>query len=198
MTAAEGRATAMVAIGASAGGLHAVCTVLGGLPDDFGPAVVVVQHRSSDSSLLCELLAGCARLPVSEVEDKDDVEPGHVYVAPPDYHLLVEDDAFALTTDAPVRFSRPSIDVTFGSVAESYGPEAVGVVLTGANADGAWGLRRIVEAGGRGVVQDPDTAEASMMPRSAHDAVPAAPVLPLGEIPRHLAQLCSDPTARRR
>jgi two-component system, chemotaxis family, protein-glutamate methylesterase/glutaminase len=177
----------VVVIGASAGGLHALRTVLGALPADFSIPVAVIQHRSRDSELLCELLQECTPLTVVEVTDKEEMRSGFVYVAPPDYHMLVEDGFFSLSVEAPVRFSRPSIDVTFESAADSYGMDVIGVVLTGANLDGSAGLARIVGDGGYGIVQDPETAEVSVMPRAAAKAVPAAQVLPLEEIGGHLA-----------
>jgi two-component system chemotaxis response regulator CheB len=179
----------MVAVGASAGGLAALRTLMHGLPPEFELPVVVVQHRSRDSQHLCELLQECTPLNVNEVNDKEEVRDGCVYVAPPDYHLLVDGGSFALTVDEPVRFSRPSIDVTFLSVAAAYGPDAIGVVLTGANADGAAGLRRIREAGGAAVVQDPGTAEVHVMPRAALRAVPDACVLPVERIGPYLAAI---------
>jgi two-component system, chemotaxis family, protein-glutamate methylesterase/glutaminase len=192
----------LVVIGASAGGLHALRTVLAGLPQDFGLPVAVIQHRSKDSELLCGLLQECTPLRVIEVMDKEELRPGWVYVAPPDYHLLVEDGFFALSVDEPVRFSRPSIDVTFESAADTYGMDVIGVVLTGANPDGALGLRQIVAAGGYGIVQDPATAEVAVMPRAAIQAVPGACVLPLDRIGAHLAAIrgraapaCVEPEA---
>lgn len=179
----------MVAVGASAGGLHALRTLVAGLPADFEIPVVVVQHRSRDSYLLCELLQECCRLPMYEVTDKQAIEPGTIYVAPADYHLMVDDGAFSLSTDEPVRFSRPSIDVTFESVADEYGTDAVGVVLTGANADGSRGLKRIVAMGGHALVQDPETAEVKVMPRAALREVPGACVLPVEGIAAHLAAI---------
>lgn len=178
----------VVVVGASAGGLHALRTLVAGLPADFELPVVIVQHRAKESELLCELLQECARLPVQEVVDKMDMERG-VFVGPPDYHLLVDDGYFSLTTDEPVRYSRPSIDVMFESAVDTYGMDVVGVVLTGANADGARGLRRVADAGGHAVVQDPDTAEVRVMPRSALKAVPDACVLAMEEIPGHLARI---------
>jgi two-component system, chemotaxis family, protein-glutamate methylesterase/glutaminase len=177
----------VVVIGASAGGLYALRAVLNPMPADFNIPVVVVQHRSKDSELLCELLQECTSLRVTEVSDKEEMRPGFVYVAPPDYHTLVEDGFLALSVDAPVRYSRPSIDVTFESAADAYGMDTIGVVLTGANPDGALGLSRIVGAGGYGVVQDPDDAEVPVMPKAAMQAAPGACVLPVSEIGRHLA-----------
>lgn len=178
----------VVAVGASAGGLHALRTVVEALPADFEIPVVVVQHRARESELLCELLQECSRLTVHEVTDKMDVGPG-VYVGPPDYHVMLDGGHFSLSTDEPVRFSRPSIDVMFQSAADEYGVDAIGVVLTGANADGSRGLRRIVDLGGYGIVQDPATAEVRVMPRSAAAAVPEACVLPLEDIGRHLVAI---------
>jgi len=123
------------------------------------------------------------------VEDKMPLEHGHIYVAPPDYHTLVEPGHFSLNTDAPVRYSRPSIDVTFVSAADEYGRRTIGVVLTGANEDGALGLKRIADRGGYGIVQDPETAEGAAMPRAALRAVPAAHVVPLDRIAHHLVAI---------
>lgn len=178
----------VVVVGASAGGLHALRTLVSGLPADFEIPVVVVQHRAKESELLCELLQECTQVPVQEVVDKMDFGPG-VFVGPPDYHLLVDDGYFSLTTDEPVRYSRPSIDVMFESAVDTFGMDVVGVVLTGANADGARGLRRVADAGGHAVVQDPETAEVRVMPRSAAKAVPEACVLPLEEIAGHLTRI---------
>ncbi|MBD0319830.1 MAG: chemotaxis protein CheB [Gemmatimonadetes bacterium] len=177
----------MVTVGASAGGLYALRTLVASLPADFPMPVAVVQHRSKDSELLCELLQECTAMEVYEVNDKEEARPGCVYIAPPDYHLLVDEGFFSLSTEAPVRFSRPSIDVTFESAADTYGMDAIGVVLTGANADGSRGLRRIVDAGGLAVVQDPATAEVKVMPQAAARAVPEACVLPMQEIAGYLA-----------
>jgi two-component system chemotaxis response regulator CheB len=177
----------LIVVGVSAGGLAALRTLVGGLPAGFPIPVVVVQHRSRDSELLCELLQECSPLEVGEVSDKEEIAPGRVYVAPPDYHLLIEKGYFVLSTDEPVRYSRPSIDVTFVSAADAYAPDVIGVVLTGANADGSRGLRRIVDKGGYAFVQDPATAEVRAMPQFAAKAVPEACVLPLEEIPVRLA-----------
>jgi two-component system, chemotaxis family, protein-glutamate methylesterase/glutaminase len=187
----------VVMIGVSAGGLDAVCTLLRHLPADFRMAIVVVQHRSKDSDALCEVLEDCSKLPIQEVVDKAPIEPGHVYLAPPDYHLLLEDGYFSLSTDAPELYSRPSIDVAFESAAEACGAGVVGVVLTGANHDGARGLRCIADVGGVAIVQDPATAEVSVMPTAAVRAVPEAEVLPLQAIGRRLLSLQPDrPTTR--
>lgn len=187
----------LVMVGVSAGGLDAVCTLLGRLPDDFAMAVAVVQHRSKDSDALCEVLQDCTGLAIQEVTDKAPIEPGNVYLAPPDYHLLVDEGHFSLSTDAPEMYSRPSIDVALESAADSYGARAVGVVLTGANHDGSRGLRRIVDRGGVALVQDPRTAEVSVMPAAAARAVPEAEVLTLEEIAARLVTLQTSPAAPR-
>jgi two-component system, chemotaxis family, protein-glutamate methylesterase/glutaminase len=177
-------------IGVSAGGLDAVCTLIGTLPEGCVLALVVVQHRSKDSNALCEVLSDCTVLPVHEVTDKTPIEPGHVYLAPPDYHLLLDEEGFfSLSTDAPELYSRPSIDVAFESAADAYGARVVGVVLTGANHDGAKGLRRVVDCGGHALVQDPATAEVAVMPRAARAAVPEAEVLSLPAIAARLIEL---------
>jgi len=180
----------IVAVGASWGGLAALSRLIGDLPPDFGVPVVVVQHRSRHAdNLLAALLQDVTTLRVLDVEDKEPLEPRHVYIAPANYHVLVERDYLSLTTDPLVRFSRPSIDVTLTSAADTYMSRAIGIVLTGANDDGARGLRHIVDRGGRGIVQDPDTAESPTMPAAAQRAVPEAEVLPLEQIAEHLCSL---------
>ena len=193
MSSAQAGEHDLVVVGTSWGGLRALRGVLGGLPEDFRASIVVVQHRSGDShpTVLRDLLAAAGPLPVHEAGDKVSLEPGHVYIAPPEFHTLVDGDHLELTLDEAVAYSRPSIDVLFETAAESRREGCVGVVLTGANADGAAGLARIVELGGAAVVQDPETAERPEMPRAALRAVPTAHVAPLQEIAPLLAGLCS-------
>jgi two-component system chemotaxis response regulator CheB len=136
------------------------------------------------------LLQRVGALPISEPEDKTPLEPDHVYLAPSDYHLLVEDGSLALSVDAPVRFARPSIDVLFESVADAYGASAIGVMLTSSNDDGVDGVRAIKRAGGRIVVQDPATAESPIGPRAALASVEADRVVPLEDIAAALVELC--------
>jgi two-component system, chemotaxis family, protein-glutamate methylesterase/glutaminase len=183
----------LVAIGASWGGLDALRSVLQPLPASFPAATVVVQHRSPESQpgAFCELLGAVTRLAVEDARDKQPLEPGHVYLAPADYHVLVEDDHLALSTEGPVAFARPSIDLLFESAAEARRAGCVGVVLTGANHDGAEGLARIVELGGAAIVQDPAGAVRAEMPRAALAAVPSALVVPLEGIPQLLLELCA-------
>lgn len=174
----------LVAVGCSWGGLAASGRLLEALPNDFAPATVIVQHRNESASVLAELLSRHTQMPVAEPDDKEQVRPGHVYVAPPGYHLLIDRNRFSLATEGPVHFSRPSVDVLFESAAEAYGARMAAVVLTGANDDGAAGLVRVAAAGGLALVQDPGVAERPTMPAAALAAVPSAVV---GDIP-HLAQ----------
>jgi two-component system chemotaxis response regulator CheB len=184
----------VIAIGTSWGGLGAVSRLLDGLHDAVHQPIVVAQHRSasSDERVLEDLLQHHTRRVVSDPDDKTPLERDHVYIGPADYHLLVENGHLALSTDAPVQFARPSIDVLFDSVADSYGERAVGIVLTGANADGAAGLARIKACGGVAIVQEPATSERRTMPDAAIAATVADAVLPLDEIPAFLYGLCGE------
>jgi two-component system, chemotaxis family, protein-glutamate methylesterase/glutaminase len=183
----------LVAIGASWGGLDVLREVLSELPADLHAAIVVAQHRSPEShpTAYRDLLGAVTRLKVREADDKDELHAGTVFVAPPDYHLLVEEHSLALSTDEPVQYARPSIDVLFASAAESHRERCVGVVLTGANADGAAGLRRVADLGGTAIVQDPDTAARPEMPLAALKAVPDARVATIRELAPALMELCS-------
>lgn len=183
-------AYSIIGIGTSWGGLAALTKLLGDLPTDFSIPLVVVQHRSKDSErLLVQLLQDATDLRVSEIEDKDPLVAGTVHVAPANYHVLIENGYASLTIEEPVRFSRPSIDVMLTSAADTYEAAAIGVVLTGANEDGARGLAHLVKRGGIGLVQDPKTAEIPIMPQAAIRAVPTAEVLPLAELGRRLIEL---------
>jgi two-component system chemotaxis response regulator CheB len=164
--------------------------VLGGLPPRFDVPIVIVQHRHRDSDqLLVSLLQECTKLRVIEVEDQTEIEARSMYIAPADYHVLVDKGTLALSTDEPVRFSRPSIDVTFESAADAYPGTSIGVILTGANDDGARGLKRIADRGGRAIVQDPATADSATMPAAALRAVPNADVMALDDIGAFLGRL---------
>ena len=186
-------AYSIVGIGSSWGGLAAMSKLLSALPADFSLPIVVVQHRSSDSDqLLAELLQDATDLTVSEIEDKEPLTPGTVHIAPANYHVLIDDGFLSLTLDEPVRFSRPSIDVMLSSAADMYGAGAIGVVLTGANEDGARGLSDIVSRGGCGLVQDPRSAEIAVMPSAAVKAVPNAEVLPLEALAPRLIELSHE------
>jgi two-component system, chemotaxis family, protein-glutamate methylesterase/glutaminase len=179
----RGRIEAVV-IGASAGGVEALNEILPGLPATFRPALLIVLHLPRERpSLLVEIYEKRCALPIREADDKEPVEPGTVYFAPPDYHMLVEKSRqIALSTDEPVHFSRPSVDVLFESAADVYGERLLGIILTGANEDGAAGLHAIHRAGGVTVVQRPDSAKVPLMVVSALQRNPADFILSLPEI----------------
>lgn len=184
----------LIVIGTSWGGLAALRAIVSSLPAEYPIPAVIVQHRHRDSdTMLARFLQSHTGLCVCEVEDKQPVEAGRIFIAPANYHLYVERGFFSLSIDAPVRYSRPSIDVAMMSAADAYGHRAVGIVLTGANADGSAGLRRMADAGALAVVQDPATAEMPVMPRAALDAVPTARVFAVGRIGDFLRQLASVP-----
>jgi two-component system chemotaxis response regulator CheB len=189
----------LICVGASWGGLQAIGQVLSDLPDDLDPPIVVAQHRHPQSveGALAELLALQTTRPVVDIEDKLPIEPRSVYVAPPDYHVLVERGSFALSLEDRVQFARPSIDVLFESAADAYRERLVGVILTGANEDGAAGLRRIKQRGGVAVIQDPAQAVRRSMPDAAIAATVADAVLPVEEIGRFLYGLCVAPAGMR-
>ena len=178
-------------IGASAGALEALSTVLPALPADVAlPVLVVVHVPPDDKSLLAPLLQARCAIRVVEAEDKAPIEKGTAYIAPPDYHLLVERDrTIALSSEEPVHFSRPSIDVLFETAADAYGETLLALVLTGANSDGAAGAARIERGGGRVIVQAPQTASARAMPDAAIAACANAHVLPLAEIGAYIREL---------
>ena len=182
-------------IGASAGGWNALKTILGVLPEDFPLAIMVVMHRHphSDDYLEKSLDNDCA-VRVKQADEKESIISGTVYFAPPNYHLLIEDiHTLSLSVAGPVNYSRPSIDVLFESAAYVYGDTLAGLILTGANNDGAGGLKKIKDMGGLVLVQDPETAEASAMPRAAIAATDPDFVLPLSEIGSFIKALGSNP-----
>ena len=188
----------IIVVGTSWGGLSALHELIAGLPRGFDIPIVAVQHRHRQSGqMLTTLLQDRTPLNICEVEDKAPIVAGNVYVAPPDYHLLIEPGYFSLSTDEPVRSSRPSIDVTFVSAADTYGDRSVGVVLTGANSDGSRGLKRIFDRGGLTFVQQPETAESPTMPAAALQCVPKARVLTISEIAAALTALPSATSAPR-
>jgi len=185
--------SAIVVIGSSLGGLHALEQVLGGLPGDFPVPLLAVQHRAPDGpALLSGLLQRHCALEVCEAEDKAELRAGRVLVAPAGYHVLVEPGHVALSLEAEVALSRPSIDVAFETAARAYGRQAIAIVLTGANDDGARGLAEICRLGGTAIVQDPATARGPQMPAAAIDAVDPRLVLALEEIAPRLAELAAE------
>ncbi|CCH51548.1 CheB methylesterase [Fibrisoma limi BUZ 3] len=161
--------SAMVVIGGSTGSIDVLLNLLPALRSPLPFALVIVLHRKSTSDTsLADLFALKTSLPLHDVEDKDVILPGHIYLAPADYHLLIEHDGtFSLDDSEKINYSRPSIDVTFESAADVYGPALTGILLSGANADGTAGLKAIQQAGGLTIVQRPDTAQVAYMPQQA-------------------------------
>lgn len=180
-----------VVIGASAGAVQALARILPALPPDYPLAVLVVVHVPADrDNMLVPHFRATCRIAVHEAEDKEPVRAGTVYFAPSDYHMLVEPDrTISLSADPLVHYSRPSIDVLFESAADAYGAALAGVVLTGANEDGAAGLKAVADAGGAALAEDPADAYSPAMPRAALDACPAARSMSLDEIASYLAGL---------
>ncbi|HEY9734845.1 MAG TPA: chemotaxis protein CheB [Trichocoleus sp.] len=182
----------LVVVGTSLGGLSALRNMLKDLPNDFSAAIAIVQHRHKESDItLANFLQQFTPLPVIEVEDKAKILPGHVYMAPANYHLLVEPGFFSLSTDEPVSYARPSIDVMLESAADAYGSRLIAVLMTGANQDGVQGLVAVKRRGGVAIVQDPTTADCPVLPRAAIAAVSVDWVLPLSNLAAHLVYLCS-------
>jgi two-component system, chemotaxis family, protein-glutamate methylesterase/glutaminase len=181
----------LIVIGTSLGGLHALTTLLRELPESMTVPVAVVQHRSpGDGGRLASVLQDHTRLRVVEAEDKMPLTPATVYLAPADYHLLIEAKGLlALSTDAPVRSARPSIDVLFETAAEAYGGDLIAVLLTGASADGADGLAAVKAHGGYAIVEDPASAECATMPRAALAATKVDYVVALPQIGTQLMTL---------
>jgi len=178
-------------IGASAGGVDALVELLPALPPDFRPATVCILHLPGDrESRLAELFAARLALPVREAVDKAPVEPGTVYFAGSGYHLSIEQDrVFSVSCEPPVHYARPAIDLLMASAADAYGAALAGILLTGANIDGAEGMQRIRQRGGLTIVQDPAEAQASAMPEGAIRLCAPHLVLPLAAIRALLPQL---------
>lgn len=189
----------LVVIGASLGGLRALETILRALPASFPGAVAIAQHRRPDpDERLAVLLRRHCLLPLGDAQDKEPIQGGRVYLAPPDYHLLVDGDTFALSTEGPVSYARPSIDVLFETAADSFGKRVTAVVLTGANQDGARGVTIVRKRGGRVIVQDPASAECPVMPKAAAAAVAPNALLPLLEIGPFLSRSVTTTPSRAR
>ncbi|HEX7192216.1 MAG TPA: chemotaxis protein CheB [Thermoanaerobaculia bacterium] len=187
----------LIVIGCSLGGMNALLQVIGDLPETFPIPITVVQHRYRTSNEgLPAYFRRHAHLKVVDADDKQWIRPGYVYLAPANYHLLVEEGEFSLSVDEAVAYSRPSIDVLFESAADAYHEAVIGVILTGANADGARGVARIKQNGGFVIVQDPDTAEAPEMPQAAIASATVDRILPLDRIGPLLVELSRRPTSR--
>jgi len=187
-----------IVIGASAGGLNALQAVLAPLPADFGLPILVVQHRLpvAEDFLSFSLGELCA-LVLKEADEKEPIQPGYVYLAPSNYHLLVEQDrTLSLSIDAKVCYSRPSIDVLFDTAAQTYRAGLIGIILTGASTDGTAGMRKIKEKGGLTIAQDPATAEVAMMPLSAIREGVVDEIFALNDIAPFLIQIVKEETAQ--
>jgi two-component system chemotaxis response regulator CheB len=181
----------LIVVGCSLGGMYALEKILKQLPKEFCIPIAVAQHRHRKSNEgLPAFLRRVTHMEVVDAEDKQWIEAGKVYLAPADYHLLVEKGEFNLSVDDAVRHSRPSVDVLFETAADAYGPALVGIVLTGANADGAEGARRIKQRGGIVIAQDPKTAEAPTMPEAVIATGSVDQILRLEEIAAFLVEHC--------
>ena len=158
-----------IVVGTSAGGFHAVSEILGKLPIDFPVPVIVVQHRAKESQdLFEEVLQRKCAITIKQADEKEHIQSGKVYVAPPNYHLLIETDrTFSLSLDPPVQYSRPSIDVLFESAALAYKDKLIGIILTGSNSDGAAGISSVRKMGGLTIAQDPGEAQYSLMAQAS-------------------------------
>ncbi|OKS87385.1 chemotaxis protein CheB [Mucilaginibacter polytrichastri] len=181
----------IVVIGGSAGSLQVILHILTYLRPDLNIPVVIILHRKNDSdSSLSQLMGLRTSLPVKEADDKEAILPGHIYLAPADYHLLIETDGyFSLDDSEKINFSRPSIDVTFQTAAEAYGAGVTGILLSGANADGVEGLEIIKSLKGIIAVQDPKTAQVPYMPQHAVDSLPVDHLLTIEQIPGFINRL---------
>lgn len=180
-----------IVIGVSSGGMNAMKILFALLPEEFNIPIVIVQHISprSDNQWI-KLLNDKSNLHIKEADEKEKIESGNVYIAPPNYHLMIErDKTFSLTIDERVNFARPSIDVLFESAAEAYNSKLIGVVLTGSNNDGTKGIKRIKECGGLAIIQNPETAESSYMPASAIAAIKPDYILSLEGITELLIKI---------
>ena len=180
-----------IVIGVSSGGLNAMKIMFSILPKNFSIPIIIVQHVSprSDNQWI-KLLNDKSSLYIKEADEKEKIEHGIVYIAPPNYHLMIEKDKiFSLTIDERVNYARPSIDVLFESAAEAYNNKLIGVVLTGSNNDGTKGIKRIQECGGLTIIQNPETAESDYMPASAIAAIKPDYILSLEDITELLLKL---------
>jgi two-component system chemotaxis response regulator CheB len=180
-----------IVLGVSSGGMNALKIIFAALPANFSMPIIIVQHVGANSdSQWIQLLNEKSNLHLKEADEKETIEKGKVYFAPPNYHLLIEKDkSFSLTIDERVNFARPSIDVLFETAAEAYKKKLIGIVLTGSNSDGTKGIKRIKECGGLAIIQDPKTAESAYMPTSAIDAIKADYILSLEDIVQLLIKI---------
>ena len=180
-----------IVVGVSAGGFDALKIILSKLPGDFPLSILIVQHlHPIQDGFYIKYFSEMCNLRVKEAEEKENIQSGTIYFAPPNYHLLVEEDrSISLSNEEKVNYSRPSIDMLFESASDVYKSELIGIILTGANNDGTQGMRIIKENSGLTIVQDPATAEYPVMPQSAIDTVGVDYILPLKDIPVVLIKL---------
>ncbi len=180
--------TKVIVIGTSAGGLSALSFILEKLSINYPFPIIIVQHRSKEpKSLLEEILQNKCKIKIKQADEKEKIQSGFVYIAPPDYHLLIENDmTFSLSTDDHVNFSRPSIDVLFESASMVYKDKLIGIILTGANSDGAKGIKIINECGGLTIAQNPIEAEFPFMPNASIQTKNIRYIMTLGEIANYL------------
>lgn len=180
-----------IVIGVSAGGMNALKLMFSLLPKSFVTPIIIVQHISAHSdSEWIRLLKEKSNIKIKEADEKEKIENATVYIAPPNYHLLIEKDkTFSLTIDERVNFARPSIDVLFESAADAYKNELIGIVLSGSNQDGTKGMMRIKEHNGLTIVQNPDTAEYSAMPSSVISKIQVNHILALEDIIKLLIKI---------
>ncbi len=173
-----------IVIGVSSGGMITLNTILRHLPSDFVLSIIIVQHQHPESDdFIAKFLDARCNLTVKQADEKESILPGVIYIAPPNYHLMIEEDrTFSLSIDKRVHYARPSIDILFETAADVFGKKLVGIILTGANEDGSHGLRKIKESGGLTIVQDPDTAEVDTMPKAAIASTKVDYILPLEKI----------------
>lgn len=181
----------VIVIGGSAGSLDVILKLIPALRPRLPVAIIIITHRKASSEeILVDLLNAKSTWPVREAEEKDPITPNTIYIAPTDYHLLIEQDrSFSLDVSEKINYSRPSIDITFESAAEVYGPSVLGILLSGANADGVKGLQYIKARGGLCIVQDPDTADVDYMPRQAIEQVKVDKVLPADQLADYINKL---------
>ena len=196
MSAKAHELTSVVVIGGSQGGVQALLQVVSELPDDLPAAILAVVHIGSSPSMLPSILSDLGKLPASHAKTGEQIKEGHVYVAPPDHHLLVSDAYLHLSHGPRENGTRPAIDPLFRTAARAYGAGTIGVILTGGMNDGTAGLREIKNYGGTTIVQDPSEAEVSSMPQSALENVPIDYCTPLSHIPPLLVRLISEAEKR--
>ena len=180
-----------IVIGVSSGGINAMKVIFSLLPKGFNTPIIIVQHLGAHSdNQLIKLLNDKSNLSIKEADEKEKIENGKVYIAPPNYHLMIErDKTFSLSVDEPVNYARPSIDILFESAAEAYRDKLIGVILTGSNSDGTVGFKKINEYEGLTIAQDPKTAESAYMPASAIAAIKPDYILSLEDIIKLLIKI---------